>query len=287
MNRLLPYLAIALTAVLWGTTGTAATFNSAGPLAIGAAALGVGGLLQGLIYLPAVRRHARDLPWREVALGAAAIFVYPLCFYSAMHLAGVAVGTVVSLGLAPMFAGVLSRVFQGTLLDAQWWLSSGLGLAGCAVLSLSKDSHGEHFLLGIGLGVLAALSYAAYSLIAGHVMSRGVPRPAAMGAIFGAGGLLLLPVLLVLGHELVTPHNLPSTLYLTLVPMFLGYVLFGIGLEKVPAHIVMVITLAEPAVATLLAVCVVGETLSAPKAAGIGLIGAALLVLAVPSRRRR
>jgi len=37
------------TAVLWGTTGTAATLSDGvGPLATGAAALGIGGILQAL-----------------------------------------------------------------------------------------------------------------------------------------------------------------------------------------------------------------------------------------------
>lgn len=38
--------AVLVTSILWGTTGTAATFApTAGPLAIAAASLGVGGLL--------------------------------------------------------------------------------------------------------------------------------------------------------------------------------------------------------------------------------------------------
>ena len=46
-------LAVLVTSVLWGTTGTAATFApDVGPLAIGAAALGIGGALQALIALP-------------------------------------------------------------------------------------------------------------------------------------------------------------------------------------------------------------------------------------------
>src|SRR5699024_2759328 len=45
-TRLLAIGAITITSVLWGTTGTAATLiPDASPLAIGAAALGVGGLL--------------------------------------------------------------------------------------------------------------------------------------------------------------------------------------------------------------------------------------------------
>lgn len=51
--------AITITSVLWGTTGTAATFApDAGPSAIGSAALGIGGLLQALIALPALRAAA-------------------------------------------------------------------------------------------------------------------------------------------------------------------------------------------------------------------------------------
>ena len=55
-------LAVLVTSVLWGTTGTAATFApEVGPLAIGAAALGIGGILQALIALPSLRRERAAL----------------------------------------------------------------------------------------------------------------------------------------------------------------------------------------------------------------------------------
>ncbi len=103
-------LAVMTTAVLWGTTGTAATLSDGvGPLATGAAALGIGGILQALIALPDLRHHRDTLRdrWGMVVLGALAVVVYPLTFYSSMHLAGVAVGTVASLASAPLFAGLL------------------------------------------------------------------------------------------------------------------------------------------------------------------------------------
>lgn len=98
------------TAVPWGTTGTAATFNEGvGPLTTGATTLGVGGILQALIALLDLRRRRKTLRhrWEVVALGALAVVVCPLTFYGSMHLAGVAVGTVVPLTSAPLFAGVL------------------------------------------------------------------------------------------------------------------------------------------------------------------------------------
>src|SRR5699024_9280765 len=66
-------VAVLVTAVLWGTTGTAATFApSVGPLAMGAAALGIGGVLQALIALPQLRRERAALAsQRSVAIAGA------------------------------------------------------------------------------------------------------------------------------------------------------------------------------------------------------------------------
>ena len=81
-------LAVLVTAVLWGTTGTAATFApDVGPLAIGAAALGIGGALQALIALPSLRRERTALASHRGAVlaGALGVLIYPLAFYSSMH----------------------------------------------------------------------------------------------------------------------------------------------------------------------------------------------------------
>jgi len=96
--------------VLWGTTGTAATFApGVSPLAIGAVAMGFGGLLQAMIAARPMSLYNATLrrQWRTVALGALSVALYPLAFYSSMHLAGVAVGTVVSIGSAPLASAVI------------------------------------------------------------------------------------------------------------------------------------------------------------------------------------
>ena len=69
--------------------------------------------------------------------------------------------------------------------------------------------------------------------------------------------------------------------YMALVPMFLGYLLFGYGLTKIPSSTATTVTLTEPAVATLLAVLIVGERLDAVGWAGIATIGVVLIVLAL------
>ncbi|MEX5257040.1 DMT family transporter [Kocuria arenosa] len=281
--------AILVTSVLWGTTGTAATFApGAGPLAIGAAALGVGGLLQAAIALPALRRSRRALRSHAglVAAGAVAVAVYPLAFYSSMHLGGVAIGTVVSLASAPLASGVLERFLERRPLSRWWMCAAFLGVLGSALLCLSRAGGSEasaaDTAAGIGLGLVAGATYALYSWVVHRLMGHGVGRAASMGAVFGAGGAILLPVLALAGAPLLaSAQSFAVAAYMALVPMFLGYFLFGIGLARVRPSTATTLTLTEPAVAAVLAVVVVGERLTGAGWTGLAVIAAALVVLAL------
>ena len=109
---------------------------------------------------------------------------------------------------------------------------------------------------------------------------------AAMGAVFGLGGLVLLPVLLAAGAPL--PASWPNAavgVYMTLVPMFAGYLLFGRALAHVPASTATTLSLLEPAIATILAVMVVGERLPPVGWVGLTLIAGCLITLTAPRTR--
>lgn len=279
-------------AVLWGTTGTAATFApGVSALAIGAAAMGIGGLLQALVGMGKIwasRARLRTVAW-EVFAGSVAVAVYPLAFYSSMQLAGVAIGTVVSIGSAPIAAAVIERVLDHRPLMVRWGLSAAAAVGGAVMLCATKmppaGANGWTTLLGITLGLVAGITYALYSWSAQRMMSRGVERPAAMGAIFGVGGLLLLPVLVASGAPfLASWTNAGVGLYMAIVPMFLGYLAFGRGLASVRASTAIVLTLVEPVVAALLAAIVVGEHIALSGWLGISMVLASVVVVALPIR---
>lgn len=288
-GRLAGLAAITVTSLLWGTTGTAATFApDVGPLAIGAAALGIGGLLQAVIAIPALRasREALLLQKRTVIVGAIAVAIYPLAFYSSMHTAGVAVGSVVSLASAPLASGMLERLIDKRPLSRWWMLAAALGVLGSTLLCVSKidgqASSTTHTFLGIALGLVAGATYSTYSWASHRLISDGIGRGASMGAVFGGGGLLLMPVLVLTGAPLLTsPGNIAVGAYMALVPMFVGYLLFGYGLTKVPASTATTVTLTEPAIATVLAVLIVGERLPMLGWIGLIVIAAVLLILAL------
>ncbi len=282
--------AVLFASLVWGTTGTAATFAPAvGPLAIGAAAMGIGGLLQALLAAP---RILRDLPALArhgglLVAGGGAVALYPLAFYSSMRLSGVAVGTVVTLGSAPIFSALIERAHAGTRLSARWAAGALPGIAGMALLALSEPgaASGEGSSLGIGLGLVGGLTYALYAWTARRMMLRGIRSVVAMGATFGIGGGLLMPVLLATGGAFLDSWgNAAVGVYMAAVPMFLGYLCFGIGLARIPVSVATTITLVEPVVAAVLAVVVVGERLPAVGWAGAALVIAGLVVTAAPGR---
>ncbi|WP_337925026.1 DMT family transporter [Arthrobacter jiangjiafuii] len=291
-------LLVLAAAVLWGTTGTAATFApGVGPLAIGAAAMGIGGLLQALTAAPvlgAARRQLASSRW-TVGLGGAAVAAYPLAFYSSMHLAGVAVGTVVSIGSAPLASAAIERVADGRRLSSRWMAGAGVALAGTVLLCVAEaaaagDDGGRQpgaVAAGVLLGLVAGVTYALYSWTAHRLMQRGIPARAAMGATFGVGGAALMPVLVLTGAPLLeSSTNAAVGLYMALVPMFAGYLFFGWGLARVLPSTATTLSLVEPVVAAVLAVLIVGERLPVAGWIGAGLVLAGLLVLTLPSPHR-
>jgi DME family drug/metabolite transporter len=257
--------------------------------------MGLGGLLQALTAARPMARERAALraQWRIVLFGGAAVGVYPLAFYTSMRLAGVAVGTVVSIGSGPLASALAERVLDRNRLTARWLAGAALGLAGIVLLCLAEatrpgpgHSSTGQTLTGVALGLAAGTTYALYTWAAHRLIGRGVTSRAAMGAVFGLGGLLLVPVLFATGAPLVA--SWPSAAvgaYMALIPMFTGYLLFGWALTHVPATTATALTLLEPAVATLLAVTAVGEHLPAAGWAGLALIGGCLIVLTAPGRR--
>ena len=203
-----------------------------------------------------------------------------------MDAAGVAVGSVVSLASAPLASGVLERLVDRRALSRWWVLAAGLGILGSALLCVSKldgnAGSGVSIMVGIGLGLVAGSTYAIYSWASHRLMKSGISRAASMGAVFGGGGLLLMPVLVMTGAPLLaTPQAFSVGAYMALVPMFLGYLLFGFGLTKVSASAATTATLTEPAIATLLAVLIVGERLETLGWTGLVVIAIVLVILAV------
>jgi len=198
---------------------------------------------------------------------------------------------VVSIATAPFFSALLEcLISKNNNINKRWLTSFAIGVVGIGLLVFSESSStnesGDDLkLLGIALGLLAGLCYAIYSWATKALIDKGIKSQAAMGSIFGLGAMLLLPTLWFTGENLFSSQiNVLVISYLTLIPQCLGYIAFSFGLRHVTASSANLLTLFEPVVAAVLAVCVVGELIPFIGWLGMFLIVLCLLIQSKPSK---
>ncbi|ABG03167.1 protein of unknown function DUF6, transmembrane [Rubrobacter xylanophilus DSM 9941] len=260
-------------AVLWGTTGTAQAFAPPGadPLSVGAVRIIVGGLA--LLAVAALRGELAGQRWPPlpVAVAACGIACYQPLFFAGVLETGVALGTIVAIGSAPVAAGAIGFVFRGERPGRRWAAATALAVLGCALLvggggGVSVEAGG--ILLALGAG----FSYGVYATATKELLER-LPYTAVMGVAFGLGALLLSPVLLFAAPGwLADPRGAAVALELGLVATAAAYLLFARGLSAVPVSTAATLSLAEPLTAGLLGIAVLGERPGAASLAGAALL---------------
>jgi DME family drug/metabolite transporter len=270
-------------ALLWGTTGTAAFWLGVdvSPLAIGAATMGIGGVVLALVGGASSLAVLRDRDTRLWAvLGIIGVVVYPLTFYWGMSQAGIALGNLIALGLGPLVVALLEWGVDRSAPTRLWWLASGFALGGIAVMSVAKVDLGggreSNVALGVALAVVAGAAYGLYTYAFGRLIERGHTPRAVIGAMFGGASPVLLVALAVTGAGLFASASQVGLVgYLVLGPMVLAYVAFSVALKTLRSSTVASVALLEPVVAGLLAVVLVGERLG-PLAwvGGLAVLGA-------------
>jgi len=283
---------ILLAASLWGTTATARTFApaSAGPVAVGAARVIGGGLLLLLVALRggALRGLVSRGPRTRLLLvtGAAAAAAYQTAFFAATARAGVAVGTVVTIGTAPVFTGILSMVTgRRSRPGARWLAATAAAITGCAMLVTAGHASGASAVC-VALALRASLCDAVYAVTASYLITNGAEDRAVVGAIFGGAAVLLLPVLFISPMSWVaTARGLAVATYLAVLTTALAYLLYARGLRTTAVTTATTLGLAEPAVAGVLGLAVLGEHLTATGLAGLGVLATSLAIAAWPARR--
>ena len=278
-----------LGAAAWGSTGTAAHFApaSASSASIGAARIAIGG---SLLLIFAIARKPRRAAVRALVAGgfrscvalvlaAVAVGGYQLAFFTAVRFTGVATGTVVAIGSAPVFTGVLTLLTGGPRPGRRWLLATAAAIAGCTVLVTAGQSAGADP-AGVMLALAAGLCYAAYAVTSARLISAGHPESAVMGLLFGGAAVVLVPVLAATSPGwLLSGRGLAIASYLGVVTTVLAYLLYGRGLRTVPVPVAVTLGLAEPVVAAVLGLLVLSERLSLPAIVGLALVGLALATL--------
>jgi DME family drug/metabolite transporter len=280
-------LLIVLAAFLWGTTGTAQALGppDSDPIAVGVARLVVAA--PALLLIARINRGEFERPRSArkpvVVAGLAMAFYQPL-FFTAVAETGVALGTVVTIGSAPLLTGVLARLFDGEIPSKRWWPATALGIAGVYLIALSASDVGAEP-VGILLALGAGLAFAVYILASRRVVEVVNPI-SGTSHVFSVAAVLSLPLLVWADASWIsTPGGLAMAAHLGLVATALAYVLFSLGVRSTRAPSAATASLAEPLTATMLGVFLLGEAPGVAGWAGILLILTGLFVLGSDERR--
>lgn len=282
-----PYIMVLFAAMLWGTTGTAQNFISgeAHPLTIGAFRLMIGGFSLLLFTIITKSLVIRNVSWQAVLISAASMALFQPLFFSSVQLTGIAIGTVVAIGSAPVLAGMIEWLFLKRRPDRIWTAATMMSIIGCILLFANKGAADVN-VLGVAMALGAGLAFALYAIASKSVLESMEAVPA-VALIFSIAAVFLIPSLFFFDISyILIPADAGIILYLGFATTSLAYILFSRGLKKIPSSSAVTLSLAEPLTASILGVLVVGEVLSGLSWVGVVLLLGGILVLTMGKKRK-
>jgi len=275
---------VAAAAVAWGVGGVVASVlyrtSGIGPLAVSfwRAAFGVAVLA----IIQAVRWQRDESSRRVIAVIGVGLAVYQSAYYLSIAQAGVAVGTVATLGACPIMVALGGRLFLRERLTARTVAAIGIAVAGLALL-VSGGAVGPHPIAGLLWALGSAAGYATVTLVTRgyHKTPAGLAQDdlATTLKTFTVAAICLLPFA---AAEGIVPTQDVATAYawlvfLGIVPTAGAYTLFFVGLRSVPASLAAILVLLEPVSALAMAVGLLGEELTTSAIMGTALLMAAVI----------
>ena len=276
---------VIMAAVLWGTTGSTQAFapQNATPIVIGALRMAVGGTA--LLLVAKVRGAFRTkikLNKKLLLISSICMAVYQPLFFLGVFKTGIALGTVLALGSAPVFSGVIEYFIEEKL-SKRWIIGTMLSIIGCVFLFIGQG-HMNMNIFGSVLSLGAGLSYAIYVKVSQKLFqeSRG---DVVNGFVFFISAVILTPILFMNDLSWVmSTRGIMVTLHLGIVATALAYTLFSYGLVNISTPKAVTLTLVEPLTAAILGVVIFNEKLTGFSILGILLLFCGLIVNSYPEK---
>ena len=285
-QSLAPFM-ILFAAMLWSTAGTAKAFASeVDSISMGVVRLVVGGVMLMAIAVLTKKMTFKGWPLKPLIIGGIAMALFQPFFFSAVELTGIAVGTVVSIGSAPVFSGIIEWLIFKISPSRVWWFSTFLAITGCIILMFNTNAvtvDAAGILAGLGAGI----SFASFTMSNSRLV-QSHDSIASVAMIFCLSALILSPFLFINDMSWLGETNgFLVALHIGLLATTLAYFLFSSGLRYVKSSTAVTLSLAEPLTASLLGVFLVGETLDSLSWVGLTMLLAGIVILVLQSRRNK
>lgn len=193
---------------------------------------------------------------------------------------------------SPVFILLIEALTRGRPVSGREIVGSVLALAG-VVLIVLRGEPTKLLVLDLNPGdllfVVAAIAWAAYSVVLKGKPFAGIPNLALLSIVAAAGALLLLPVAMV---EYATGGALPATREawgglagIILFASLLAFLGFQFGVRRLGPSVAGIFMYLLPAYGVLLAVIFLGEAFHAYHALGIVLVLGGVIIATLPARQ--
>ena len=274
-NRSLGILAVALGTTLWGTVGPVVQLFPEGTAFQYSLIRNITGTLAlwGIVLVSKnkVRYTKQDILPIVVGGTGAALF-FPL-YIRSFELTGVGVAAVISIGVAPIFVGLIAWIALKQPPGKQWAIGTAIAIAGVVALNWPSGETKSSF-LGIVFALAAALAYSLQATGIGIISKRHTPYQS-VAPMFTIGTLAQAP--LSFGRDfsfLKDPVLLAGALYGGIMTIAVAYAFYTYGMKRIGAATTVTIGLMEPLTAAIMGVTLLGETVSF-----IGVVGSVLILI--------
>jgi len=262
------------------------------PTLIGAGRVLVTGLAMSLLAGRAAwtpwRAAMRDPALRRRMLLAGGLLALHFGTWVASLTLTTVVRSVTLVATQPLFAGVYGR-WLGDRATWRSYVAGAIAVAGTAVMFADGSGAATPPNAGDALALLAGAAAAGY-LAVGRSLRTRLSLTAYLGAIHLIAAVSLAAVAVGTGVTWVPAgaevSDLLALLYLGLVPGVVGHGLLNWAVRFAPVHVVSLAIVLEPVGAVILAVAVLGGSVSSAEAIGAGIVLAAVAVGVVRPGRR-
>jgi inner membrane transporter RhtA len=257
-----PVLVIAAAgSVQFGAALATTLFDDVGPAGASALRVGLAAVVLVAFWRPSLRIPAADLRLAG-ALGLT-LGVMNLGFYEALERIPLGIAVTIEFAGPLAVAMALSR----RRLDLLW-----AALAAAGIVLLADPGGGGLDTVGLLWIGAAAVAWAAYILLAARAGERFSGGRGLALAMVVAALIPLGPGVAEAGTDLLAPGLLGLGLLVALLSSVIPYSLEMESLRRMPRHVFGVLMSLEPAVAALVGLVVLGQSLGGRELAAIGLV---------------
>jgi drug/metabolite transporter (DMT)-like permease len=216
--------------------------------------------------------------WRYVVLAALFIFANQLCFVYSVDKTSAATVTLF-LGMTPIFIGVVAQLVGLERMGRGFWLATAVSVGGVGFVASGSGGFSGH-VVGEGLAMLTAATWACYSVLIAPLMRRYSPFRISSLVL----GLGWVPLAIAGAHQTAHQQFHFGTLtwvgfgYAVIGPLFLTNILWFTAISKVGPSRASLFSNMQPAFGVLFALVLLGEHLTRWEVVGgVLILGAVLL----------